>query len=40
METIKPNNFFTSINTKLSIVTGKIEAENEQKLKKRKLKIS
>ena len=37
METIKLNNFFTSINTKISIVTRKIEAENKQKLKKRKL---
>ena len=36
METIKPKDIFTNINTKLSVVARKIEAENEQKLKEKK----
>ena len=36
METIKPKNFFTNINTKLNEVAGKIEAENERKVKEMK----
>ena len=36
METIKPKDFFTKIDTKLSRVAGKIEAENEQKIKENK----
>ena len=36
IETSKPTGIITNIDTKLSVFAGKVEAQNEQKLKKRK----
>ena len=36
IETSKPTDIITNINTKLSVFAGKVEAQNEQKLKEKK----
>ena len=37
VRTNKPTNFLKNINTKLNVVAEKIEAENEQKLKEKRI---